>query len=134
MTYPNNTPQFITSNYSVVKTNKYLVYKAQLDLDQFTKMINIFRIGTLKPFLFKNRTQWCMAGLNITPNFKNSTILCYQNIDIIILDIPTRSISVNENDQHVQGWNPTIIFSKIVFFFFLSLFFLLFENRKKDKN
>ena len=38
---------------------------------------------------------------------------CYQNKDIFIIDIPTRSISVHKNDQHVQGWKPTTSFSKI---------------------
>ena len=65
---------------------------------------------------FQNWKQWCMTVLNLTPHFKCSTILCCQNSDIIILDRPTRNRSVQKNDQHVQGWNPTIFsffFSKI---------------------
>ena len=116
LTDPNHSPQFIISHYSVFKTNKYFVYIAQLDLDQFTKMINMFRVGTPQPFIFKNWIQWCITGLNLTPHFKFITILCCQNSDIIILDRPTRNISVHENYQHVQGWNTTIIFLRIVFF------------------
>ena len=53
MKEPNHTPNFIIAHYSVVKTDKYLVYIAQLDLYQFTKMINTFMVGTLIPLLFK---------------------------------------------------------------------------------
>ena len=72
-------------------------------------MINILRVGTPQPFLFKKITQWCMTGLNLTPHSKCSTILCCQNSYIIILYRPTRNRSVQKNDQHVQGWNPTRI-------------------------
>ena len=59
-----------------------------------------------------------MTGLNLTPHFKYSTIPCYQNSDILTLYIPTINISVHENDQHVQGWNPTIIFFNNIYFSF----------------
>ena len=80
----NHTPKFIISYYSVVKKNKYLVHIAQIDIDQFTKIINMFSVATPQPFLFKNWTQWCIECLNLTPHFKYITILCCQNIDIII--------------------------------------------------
>ena len=51
-----------------------------------------------------------MIGLKFTPHFNCSTILCCQNRDIFIINIPTRYRSVHENDQHVQGWNTTSIF------------------------
>ena len=51
-----------------------------------------------------------MPGLNLTPHFKYRTIPCCQNRDIYIIEIPTIYISVNENDQPVQGENPTTIF------------------------
>ena len=54
MTEPNHTPKFIIVHYSVVKTDQYLVYIAQLDLYQFTKKINIFRVGTPNSFILKN--------------------------------------------------------------------------------
>ena len=76
-------------------------------------MINMFRIGTPQPIIFKILTQWCMTGLKFTPHFKYSTVICCQNRDIFIIDITTRDISVHENYQHVQGWNTTTIFSKI---------------------
>ena len=53
MTEPNHTPEFIIEHYSFDKTYQYLVYIAQLDIHQFTKMINIFRVGTPNPFIFK---------------------------------------------------------------------------------
>ena len=43
-TEPNHVPKFIIDYYSVVKIKKSLVYRAQLDLYLFTKMINIFRV------------------------------------------------------------------------------------------
>ena len=75
-------------------------------------MINMFKVGTPQPFLFKNRTQWCITGSNLTPHFKYSTILSCQKRDIVIIYRPTRAISVHENDQHFQGWNSTTIFFK----------------------
>ena len=113
MTDSKHTPKFIIVYYYIVIIDKYLVHKAQLYLYQFTKRINMFRFGTPQPFIFKNWTQWCMAGFNLTPHFKYSTIQCCQNIDIIILDRPTINRSVHEKDQHVKDWNPTIIFSII---------------------
>ena len=79
----------------------------------------MFRVGTPLPFLFRNWTQWCMTVLNLTPHFKYITTLCCHNSYIIILDRPTRNRSVHKNDQHVQGWNPTIIiiFNCFCFFF-----------------
>ena len=110
MTDSNHTHKFIIAYYYFIKTDKSLVHISQLDLDQFTKIINMFRVGTPQPILSKNWTQWCMTGLNLTPHFKYSTILCCKNINIIILDRPTRNRSVHENYQHVQVCNPTIIF------------------------
>ena len=54
MTEPNHTPKFTIAHYTVVKTDQYLVYIAQLDLHQFTKMINIFRVEAPNPSIFKN--------------------------------------------------------------------------------
>ena len=105
----NSTPQFIIAHYSFVRKKTSLVYIAQLYIYQLKKIINMFRVGTTQPFLFKNWTQWCMTGLNLTPHFKYSTILCCQNRDIFIIYIPTRNRPVHKNDQHVQGWNPTTI-------------------------
>ena len=51
-----------------------------------------------------------MPGLNLTPHFKYSTILCSQNRDNFIINIPTRNGIVHKNDRHVQGWNPTTIY------------------------
>ena len=53
MTEPNHTPKFIIAHYSVVKTDKSLVYIAQLDLYLFTKTINMFKVGTGKPLFSK---------------------------------------------------------------------------------
>ena len=47
-------PKFIIEHYSVVKTDQFLVYIAQLDIYQFMEMINIFNVGTPNPFIFKN--------------------------------------------------------------------------------
>ena len=118
MTDSKHTPKFIIVYYYVVIIDKSLVHIAQLDLYQSTKRINMFRVGTPQPFIFKNWTQWCMAGLNLTPHFKYSTIQYLKNSDIIILDRPTRNRSFHQKDQHVKGWNPTII---------LKIFF---ENKK----
>ena len=115
----NNTPKFRIAYYYVVKTDKSETHIAQIDLNQFIKIINMLRVGTPQPFIFKNWTQWCMTGLNLIPHFKYSTIICCQNSDIIILDRKTRNRSVHKNVQHVQGWNPTIIFFE----------FFSFENR-----
>ena len=49
----NHTPKFIIAYYSVFKTDISLVHITQLDLDQFTKMINMFRVGNPQPFIFK---------------------------------------------------------------------------------
>ena len=46
-------PKFIIEHYSVVKTDQFLVYIAQLDIYQFMEMINIFNVGTPNPFIFK---------------------------------------------------------------------------------
>ena len=54
MTDSNRTPKFIIAYFYVVKTDTYLVYIAQLNIYQFTKMFNMFRVGTPQPFLFKN--------------------------------------------------------------------------------
>ena len=75
MTDSNPTPKYIIAHYSVVEVDKYLVHITQLDLDQFTKMINMFRVGTPQPFIFKIWTQWCMTGLKLTPHFKYITII-----------------------------------------------------------
>ena len=75
MTHSKPTPQLILAHYSVFKIDKSLLYRGQLDLNQFMKMINMFRVGTPQQFLFKNWAQWCMTRLNLTPNFKYSTIL-----------------------------------------------------------
>ena len=106
----NNTPKFRIAYYSVVKTDKSEIDIAQTDLNQFIKMINMLRVGTPQPLLLKNCTQWCITGLKFTRHFNCSTILCCQNRDIFIINIPTRDISVHKNDQHVQGWNTTTIF------------------------
>ena len=87
----------------------FSIYTLTRNLYEFTKTINIIRVGTPQPFLFKILTQWCMTGLNFTPYFKYSKILCYQNRDIFITDIPTTNRTVHNNDKHVQGWNPTTI-------------------------
>ena len=121
MTDSNLKPHFKISNSYVVQIETYLVYIKQLNIYQLTKMINMFRVVNLQPFIFKNWTQWCMTGLKLTPHFKYSTILCCQYRDIFGIDIPTRAISVHKNDQHVQSWNPTTIFfensQKFNFFF-----------------
>ena len=109
----NHTPQLIIAHNYVVKKEAYLVYIAQLEVDQFTKIINMFSVGTPQPFIFKNWTQRCMTGLNFTPHLQYSTILCCQNRDIFIMDRPTRHELLHKNYQHVQGWNPTTIFLKI---------------------
>ena len=54
MTEPIYIPKFIIEHYYVVKTDQSLVYKTQLDLYQFIKMINMFRVGTPIPLIFKN--------------------------------------------------------------------------------
>ena len=117
MTDSKHTPKFIIVYYYIVIIDKYLVHKAQLYLYQFTKRINMFRVGTPQPFIFKNWTQLCMIGLNLTPHFKYNTILCCKNSNINILDRPTKNISVHINDQNVQSWNPPIIFFKSFFLF-----------------
>ena len=58
----------------------------------------------------ENWTQWCMTDSPLTPHFKYITTRYFQNIDIFSIDIPNTAISVHENDQHVQGWNPTTIY------------------------
>ena len=113
MTDSNHAPQLIIAHSSVVKTEAYLVYIAQLEIDHITKIINMFRVGIPQPFIFKNLTQQCMTGLNFTPHFIYSTIIFFQNRDIFIIDRPTRNELLHENYQHVQGWNPTTIFLKI---------------------
>ena len=45
-----------------------------------------------------------MTGLNLTPKFNYITILCKVRE---ILSIYRRSISFYENNQSIQGWNPT---------------------------
>ena len=54
MTDSNHTPQLIIAHNYVVKKEAYLVYIAQLEVDQFTKIINMFSVGTPQPFIFKN--------------------------------------------------------------------------------
>ena len=48
-----------------------------------------------------------MTDLNLTTKFKYRTIICCQIRDIFSIYIPTRARSIYENQQHVQGWNPT---------------------------
>ena len=60
----------------------------------------------------ENWTQWCMADLNLIPHFKYTTILCFKNRDIFSMYVPTWYISVHENGQHVQFWNPITNFFK----------------------
>ena len=74
----------------------FSIYNPSRKLDEFTKMINMFRVGTPQIFLLKNWSQWCMAGLNFTPHFKYSTIICCQNRYIFIIYRPTRDISVQK--------------------------------------
>ena len=47
----NHTPKFTIAYYSVFKSDKYLVNIAEIDLYQFTEMINIFRVGTPQQFI-----------------------------------------------------------------------------------
>ena len=108
----NPTPYFKIAHWSSVKTETSWIYISQLDLDQLTKIINMLRVGTPQTFIFKNWTQWCITGLKFTPHFKYSTILCCQNRDMFIIDIPNRDRSFHENNQHFQGWNTTTIFWK----------------------
>ena len=68
-------PQFITANLSVVRTETYLLYIEQLYMDQFIKMVNMFRVETPQPFFFKNYPQWSITGLDLIPHFKYSTTL-----------------------------------------------------------
>ena len=42
----------------------------------------------------------------------NITLLCCQNREIFSIYSATRSTSVHQNDQHVQGWNPTTVSSQ----------------------
>ena len=53
ITEPNYISKFIIAHYYVVKTDQYLVYIAQLDLYQFTKMISMFRVEIPISFIFK---------------------------------------------------------------------------------
>ena len=73
-----------------------------------------------------------MTYMNLTPKFKYSTLLCCQFEDIFIIYRPTRDISVNENHQHVQGWNPTTrrIKTKIKIWDLI----VLFKNKKEQLN
>ena len=41
---------------------------------------------------------------------RNRTLLCCQNRELFSIYRATRYRLVHENDQHVQGWNPTIIY------------------------
>ena len=50
--------------------------------------------------------------MNLAPEFKSRILISRQKIDIFSIYRPTRAISVHENDQHVQSWNPTTIFWK----------------------
>ena len=54
MKEPNYISKVIIAHYSVVKTDQSLVYRAQVDLYQFTKITNIFRVGTLNHLFKKN--------------------------------------------------------------------------------
>ena len=69
---------------SVVKSETFLVYLEQLELDQLTKMITMFRSGTPQPWFFGNWTEWCMTDLNLTPHFKYTIILCCRHRDILV--------------------------------------------------
>ena len=51
-----------------------------------------------------------MTDLNLTPRFKYITLICCQVRDIFSIYISTGAISVHENYQHVEGWNPTTLF------------------------
>ena len=80
--------------------------------------------------------QCCMADFNLTPMFKYSTLICRQ-----VKDIPTRAISNNNNNQHIQSWNPITSRNKIKMrfdiFFEYHIFNILnisFKNHKMDKN
>ena len=42
-----------TARYSVVKSDTYLVYIDQIELDQFMNIINMFRVGTQQLFFSK---------------------------------------------------------------------------------
>ena len=48
-----------------------------------------------------------MTDLNLTPYFKNSTLIFCQVRYIFSIYIPNMDRSGNENHQRVQGWNPT---------------------------
>ena len=77
MTDLNLALQLKKKDYNVVKKNTSQVFIEQLKLAQFTNIINMFRVGTPEP---------------IFPEIEHN-------------GRPTRARSVNENDQHVQGWN-----------------------------
>ena len=44
-------------------------------MNQFTKIITVFRVGNLYPFIFENLTQQCMIT-----EVQNGTILFYKNL------------------------------------------------------
>ena len=44
-------------------TDTFKVYIYKLHLDQFAKMIIVFRVGTPYPILFENLTQQCMVDI-----------------------------------------------------------------------
>ena len=75
-----------------------------------------------------------MPDLNLAPHLKYSTILCCQNRDIFGIDRQTRYIPVHKSDQHVQGWNPTNIFSIFAKVQKKYIFNVFFNNQKMDKN
>ena len=49
------------NNYAVPETFQGYIYK--LHLDQFAKMIIVFRVGTPYPIIFENLTQQCMVDI-----------------------------------------------------------------------
>ena len=76
------------------------------------------QVWTPTTIFFENLIQCHMTDLNFSPKLKYSTIFCCEIRNIFGIYKSTRSRSVHENHQHVQGWNPTTNFT---------------ENRKNSK-
>ena len=120
-----NWPQRYTKNLDISKKFKYitlLCYPKNIDIISIygaTKARSVHKndqhVQCWNPTtsFFENWTQWCMIDSRLTPHFKYSTMRCFQNRDIFSIYRPTRSRSLHENDQHVQGWKLNTNLSKI---------------------
>ena len=110
MTDSNFTPNF---KYSIPLffQIRYILstYTPTREIDDSTKMNILVRIEAPNQ-LFRKLNTVAHEIFNTYTTVHNSTLLCCQNIEIFIIYSATRSRSVHENDQHVQGWNPTTIY------------------------